>query len=234
MAAPQIKLYTIDACPATHRVLIVMKELGLSYELEKIDITKPRTAEFLAINPRGKVPAVTYNGQHIAESAIIAQFFADAYPSGLIPAPTGPDAAFKRAKIAWFFDTFMTTVYTGYHDLILANSLEKAEESAKAILAAVIKDMEPLLSDAKPFFGGSESLTMAEALTMPFFLRIYRFSEANIFPKWLAGEMEAKAPNFHAWAKRALAHPSVADTYYDEVNIAINTAHVKFMTGKEI
>ena len=61
-----------------------------------------------------------------------------------------------------------------------------------------------------------------------------RFSAVNVFPNWLAGELEAKAPNFWAWLQRAAAHPSVRATNDDELNIAVMTAYVKMMTGKEI
>ncbi len=37
--------------------------------------------------------------------------------------------------------------------------------------AAVEKEIEPLLADAGPFFGGSKELTFAEAIVAPFLLR---------------------------------------------------------------
>jgi glutathione S-transferase len=155
---------------ATHRVLIVLKELGIPCtDIEKVDIAVPRTLEFLAINPRGKVPAITYNGTSIAESAIIAGFLVDAHPSSLLPAPTGPEAALKRAKINWFFDTFMQTIYTGYTGLIMSKSAQEANKNVNNIVAAVVKDIEPLLGDASPFFGGSSTLTLAEVSQRRFY-----------------------------------------------------------------
>lgn len=45
---------------------------------------------------------------------------------------------------------------------------EKAkEEKGKDVVAALKKEIEPLLADAKPFFGGSEKMTMAEVRTVP-------------------------------------------------------------------
>lgn len=41
------------------------------------------------------------------------------------------------------------------------------EEKAKDLVAALKKEIEPLLADAKPFFGGSEKMTMAEVCTGP-------------------------------------------------------------------
>lgn len=41
------------------------------------------------------------------------------------------------------------------------------EEKGKDVVAALKKEIEPLLADAKPFFGGSEKMTMAEVCTSP-------------------------------------------------------------------
>lgn len=39
---------------------------------------------------------------------------------------------------------------------------EEQENIGKELLAAVEKEIEPLLKDAAPFFGGSKDLTLAE------------------------------------------------------------------------
>ena len=39
---------------------------------------------------------------------------------------------------------------------------EEKEKVANDVVAAVKKEIEPLLENAAPFFGGSESLTLAE------------------------------------------------------------------------
>jgi glutathione S-transferase len=229
----KVKLYTTHGCAATHRVRIVLHELHIPYDLENIDITKPRTAEYLAINPRGKVPALVCEGNNIAESAIIVQFLVDAYPSSsLTPAPGGVTAAVQRAKVAWFFDTFMQTVHMGYGPLIMASSPEEAEAAAETINNAVIKDIEPLLADAKPFFGGSATLTLAEALTLPLFIRLFKLSEAGVFPESMAKTFTQRTPNFYAWTQRGFDHPSVSGTYEEEFELKMNRLHVNSKMGK--
>jgi len=45
-----------------------------------------KEAEYLAINPMGKVPAIRHNGAGVTEVAAICAYLADAYPSaGLAP-----------------------------------------------------------------------------------------------------------------------------------------------------
>lgn len=99
VSEPDILLLSITATNklfiGAHRAHIALAELGLPFEEEIIDLSAPRTAEYLAINPRGLVPSLSYNGQIITESAVVSQFLVDAYPSHLVPTAGSPDAALQ-------------------------------------------------------------------------------------------------------------------------------------------
>jgi glutathione S-transferase len=69
--------------PGAYRVHTALAELQLPYEEIIIDLSVPRTPEFLAINPRGLVPVLEYKGSIVTEFAIVATFLADAFPSML-------------------------------------------------------------------------------------------------------------------------------------------------------
>src|SRR6187402_1527415 len=99
VSAPSITLYTNYGCPWAHRAQIALAELGLEFKTEIIDLTVPRTPEYLKINPRGLVPALDYNGTIITESGIVAQFLADAHPSHLLKTSNEEGGALQRAKI---------------------------------------------------------------------------------------------------------------------------------------
>lgn len=95
MATPKITLYTNHGCPWAHRAHIALRETGLQYDEVIIDLSRPRDEWYLKINPRGLVPSIDYNGEIITESAIVAQFIADAHPSHLVPATGTEGAALK-------------------------------------------------------------------------------------------------------------------------------------------
>jgi glutathione S-transferase len=158
---PNILLYTNHSCPWAHRAHIALAELGLPFKEEIIDLTVPRTQEYLAINPRGLVPSISYNGTIITESAVIAQFLADAHPSHLEKTSNEEGGALQRARINFFVDTFITKLQGQIYPLLRASEEEKEELSVK-LVDAVVKELEPLLQDANPFFGGSSKLTLAE------------------------------------------------------------------------
>lgn len=66
----------------------MMEELGQPYETVWLDLEGMKNANYLAINPMGKVPAVVHNGQVITEAAAICLYLADAFPeAGLLAAP---------------------------------------------------------------------------------------------------------------------------------------------------
>ena len=73
------------------RALWMLEEAGAPYELVRVDITQPRPAELIAVNPMGKVPAMTDGAAQLAESAAICAYIAEKFPqAGLAPAAGDP------------------------------------------------------------------------------------------------------------------------------------------------
>lgn len=161
VSAPKIILYTNHSCPWAHRAHIALAELGLAYTEEIIDLSTPRTAEYLKINPRGLVPSINYNDDIVTESAIVAQFLVDSHPSHLVKTSTEAGGALQRARIAYFVDAYFSKVNGGFWGILSAEGAEK-ERLAAVFVENVAKELEPLLQDAAPFFGGSQKLTLAE------------------------------------------------------------------------
>lgn len=113
---------------------------------------------------RGLVPSLSYNGEIITESAIVAQFIADAHPSHLVPASNSVEGALQRARIAFFVDSFVSKSLPHLWAGVKAADEEAKKEAAEELVKTVEKEIEGLFPDnAKgPFFGGSERLTLAE------------------------------------------------------------------------
>ncbi len=66
----------------------MLEEVGQPYETVMLDYgTTMKAADYLAINPMGKVPAIKHGGQVVTECAAIIAYLADAFPAaGLAPA----------------------------------------------------------------------------------------------------------------------------------------------------
>ncbi len=66
----------------------MLEEVGAPYRTEILDYaTSLKSPEYLAINPMGKIPAITHGGRVVTEAAAICAYLADAFPAaGLAPA----------------------------------------------------------------------------------------------------------------------------------------------------
>src|SRR5215510_11551397 len=78
-----IKLYGSRPTRST-RAAWMLEELGLEYEL--VDKFDPRSAEFLAHNPNGKLPTLVDDGFAVWESMAVNLYLAQKYGGGLWPA----------------------------------------------------------------------------------------------------------------------------------------------------
>ena len=80
----------------------MLEEIGQPYRTVVLDYgTTMKAPEYLAINPMGKVPAVTHRGVVVTECAAICTWLADAFPdANLAPAPDDPA---RGPYLRWMF-----------------------------------------------------------------------------------------------------------------------------------
>lgn len=80
----------------------MLEEVGAPYEPRILGYgTTMKDAEYLAINPMGKVPAVVHDGKVVTECAAICAYLADAFPE----AGLAPDVADRADYYRWLFFT---------------------------------------------------------------------------------------------------------------------------------
>lgn len=84
----EMKLYGVPHSPFVARARLALRLKGLDFEELAPPGGSPKSAEYLALNPLGKVPLlVTSGGAKIAESEAIVDFLEEAFPEpSLIPA----------------------------------------------------------------------------------------------------------------------------------------------------
>lgn len=77
-----ITLYKYSHHSRAETVVWALNELGLEYEVKELNAYKfeQKSPEFLAINPFGKIPAITHNGKHFTESLAIIEYLNDLHP----------------------------------------------------------------------------------------------------------------------------------------------------------
>ena len=119
----------------------MLEEVGAPYETRILDYgTTMKGDEYLAINPMGKVPAISHNGKVVTEVAAICCYLADAFPdANLAPAPeeradyyrwiffcSGPlEAAFTNKSQGWDAPDQQAMLGYGNYELTIS-TLENA------------------------------------------------------------------------------------------------------------
>lgn len=214
--APKITLYTSYDCPWAHRSQIALAELGLEFETVIIDLSVPRPPEYLAINPRGLVPALSYNGEILTESGVISQFLVDAHPSHLEKTSREEGGALQRARYNFFIETYFSKVAPHVVKAGIGKTSEEREQAATNAIDAIVKEIEPLVQNAAPFFGGSEKLTFVEVQVGSFLLRLLAFAKRDEFLPKSFLTLEEKAPAFWKWANAVSKEKSVTYIWDEE------------------
>ncbi len=82
---------------------ILLDELGVNYRLHVLNMEagEHRQPAYLAINPMGKVPAITHNGALVTEQGAISLYLADAFPAAGLAPPIGDPL--RGPYLRWLF-----------------------------------------------------------------------------------------------------------------------------------
>lgn len=80
----------------------MLEELGLPYETVWLEFGPAmKSAEYLAVNPMGKVPALRHGGVVVTEVAAICAYLADRFPEKKLIPPSGHPA--RASYFRWLF-----------------------------------------------------------------------------------------------------------------------------------
>lgn len=108
-------MFTLFSMPGTcsRASHIALEESGLPYKVARIDFSKQEQSseQFLAVNPKGRVPALVTSSGTLTESPAILSFIAQMAPSAKL-APL--DDAFEFARMQAFNAYISSTVHVAH------------------------------------------------------------------------------------------------------------------------
>ena len=99
-------MMTLYYSPGASSVIphITLEEIGTPYERKLIDLTKGehKRDAYLQINPHGKVPALSVNGNVLTENVAILTYLAKQFPDARLLPETLSEEARCVSTMAWF------------------------------------------------------------------------------------------------------------------------------------
>jgi glutathione S-transferase len=176
----------------------MLEEVGVPFEYHRVN-TRDRTsygADFLAVSPGGKVPAIDDDGFHLVESIAINSYLAEKYEPELL----GNDArehALAHQWSLWALTNLQPELLTVMsHSALLPEGDRdpKRLESARAAATPLIALLDRALSNAEYLVGNR--FTVAD---------VNAGSVVNI-AKFIG--LLAEAPAASAWLERLRARPA--------------------------
>lgn len=180
-----------------------LEEAGLTFETRRLDLMAgdQRTPEYLALNPKGRVPAlVTPNGL-LTESPAILSYIADLNPeAGVLPA-----AGFARAQALSHLCYFSSTV----HGMGFAGAFRPARFTSDEAAFAGVK-AKSLDDIAGRYLPELEGLVSGRAWVMDHFTAVDVY--LVVFRRWSIrlGLSVDHLPALAAHAARVAARPACA------------------------
>ena len=153
--------YSLGACSLSPH--IVLREAGLEFELESVDLATHKTAsgaDFRSVNPKGCVPTLVLEGGDIlTEGVAIVQHLADDKPAAKLAPPPG---SLDRARVNEWLSFVSSELDRGLEPLFIYPDLP-AESRQKFIdrVAMRLDYLNDHLTDRAYLWG--ESFTIADA-----------------------------------------------------------------------
>ena len=142
-------------------VRILLEELGADYDLHVLNLRRneQRAADFLAVNPLGKVPAIVHDGAVVTEQAAIYQYLPEVFPERGLAPPAGD--AMRGPYLRWlaFYGASFEPAMVDKH---LQRDAGQAMMSPYGSYDAVVDALDRQLA-AGPFILG-ERFTAADVL----------------------------------------------------------------------
>ncbi|EJU00546.1 glutathione S-transferase C-terminal-like protein [Dacryopinax primogenitus] len=214
-------------CPFVARAWLALEEKGIPYrasgflalrsevaeeyhnaEYKEVNPYK-KEPEFLAISPKGLVPAITYRGKPLHESLVICDFLEEAYPDTPSLYPKDP---YDRAQVRLAIDLVGKSFLPPFFRLLQSQEPEKQAQALEEVTEALKKYSKKIVG---PYYMGSQ-FTLADIVLAPWVARLPIVEKHRNFSASAVGD------KFVQWVKAVQARESFKkilseEKYYEEI-----------------
>ncbi|MFN7152140.1 MAG: glutathione S-transferase family protein [Acidovorax sp.] len=192
--------YTPGTC--AQAVRIALEEAGAAHELVRVDFAagQQRTPEYLAINPKGRVPALVTPHGTLTETSALLAYVAQSFPE----AHLAPTDAHGFARMQEFHSYLASTVHIAHAHRPRASRWADEPEAIAAIQRKVPQNMTECFDLIEGHYLGEGPWVLGEQYTV---------ADGYLFTigTWLKsdGVDIASFPKVFAHTQRMLQRPAV-------------------------
>jgi len=194
--------------PNGQKIIIALEEAGATYRYHLIDIRsgEQNTAQFRALSPDGKIPALVVNStppvSYFESGAILL------YLASVCPVLNGGTEKDKGRVLSWtLWQVGQLGPIAGQFGRFsgAASSNTEAIEHFEKLLWRCLEVLEKRLSES-PYLAG-DSFTVADIAVLPWIASNQSYLQIYNFPWW------SKCPALVRWTEKLLDRPSVVKAF---------------------
>lgn len=212
-----LEVYWASGSPFSWRVLLTLEVKQLPYQSKLLTFSKRehKSSEYLALNPRGKVPTLRDGDFLLYESLAIMVYLDSAYPErpifGSTPQETGTIWRLVSEDISYLCDPIGKMI----RPLFFGGASEKESEirAAATIIYDELAHLEAAVAKS-PWLAGA-AISAADIVVFPWMQSLLRAAVKEA-AKPLNLEFlpfDTRYPHLAAWVKRIEAIPGYERTY---------------------
>ena len=199
----QLEVYGDPHSMCTQKILILLEELNLKYDLKKVDLLKneQKDDEFLKINPFGKVPAVKYGSRNLFESRSILRYIAkNNVEIDDLLGDIGVDMWLEIES-----QSYNPLVSKIIYEKVFKKIYNENEKPDEELIEKLLKELENVLDIyearlEKVSYIGGETFSIADISHIPYTNYMLRFGYKDMYKS---------RPNVYKWLKRIMKRDSV-------------------------
>jgi len=212
-----LKFYWMSGSPFAWRAMLALEFKGLKYESQRLDPAKGehKTPEFLAINPRGKVPVLQDGKFTVYESLAIINYLEHKQPEPNLLGSNAPEAAAIWQRICELDNYTAPPIMDLVRPILFGSgSLELSDiEESVAAAHSELKSLDQHLSGSSYLV--AERPTAADIVFLPILQYLIR---ANVKQQVSPDDfgflpLGSRYGNIAAWLKRVESTPGYDDAY---------------------
>ncbi len=194
-----MKLYNMNLSNFATKSRLVIYEKGLTAEMVTPD---SHSAEYLKINPLGKVPTLDADGTIIPESEVINEYLEEKYPTPALM-PKSPEARAKVRTLSRFHDLYLEPPLRAlFGQLNPKTRDQKLVDEKLGDISNRLDQLDRMLPESG--FANGADFTLADCAIAP-----TMFFITNMGPAFGAKPPFEGRPRLGAWWKHVQTRPSV-------------------------